>query len=351
MLRTLIATILLIAVVLAAKEKEDVRTVFKKWAIQFNKQYQSQEQFDLRFSYFQENYNKIQHWNNKQTYGEAKFGLNQFSDMSSKEFREKYTGGYIPKKDAVANKKNIVKSTPSADVPTAWDWRSQGAVTGVKNQEQCGGCWAFASTGLLEGALFIATKQLVGLSEQDLLDCSDAEYNQGCGGGRVDWSMEYVINNKGLDTEASYPFTGDNDTSCSYNAANSAVTITGWNQTAQGDENALMEAVYNHGPMGVAISVDDAFANYQSGVYEDSSCPNDPDDLDHSVLVVGYGTSDNGTDYWIVKNSWGATWGNQGYILMARNQNNMCGIATDAVYSTGAGGPAATKKNNKISKN
>jgi len=207
----------------------------------------------------------------------------------------------ILQKDAVANKKVAAKSTPSSDVPSSWDWRTQGAVTGVKNQEQCGGCWAFASTGLLEGALFIATKQLVGLSEQDLLDCSDAEYNQGCGGGRVDWSMEYVINNKGLDTEASYPFTGDNDTSCSYTAANSAVTITGWNQTAQGDENALMQDVYNYGPMGVAISVDDAFANYQSGVFVDSSCPNDPDNLDHSVLVVGYGTSDNGTDYWIVR--------------------------------------------------
>jgi len=312
--------------------------------IPHNKVYKTQNEFNRRFNFFKENYGKIQILNEERKYGEATFGLNEFSDMSPKEFKQKKASGYTPSNSRLSMEQRNInsKSELPKDIPSSFDWRSENVVTGVKNQGDCGGCWAFSSTGVLEGALAIATKNLVGLSEQNLIDCSQAEYNDGCNGGRVDWAMEYVINNKGLDTESSYPFTGDNET-CEYQSSNSAVSITGWNQTAQGDENALMEAVYNYGPVGVAISVDDAFANYQSGVYVDPSCPNDPDDLDHAVLVVGYGTSDNGTDYWIVKNSWGETWGNKGYILMARNDNNMCGIATDAVYSTGATGSSKKK--------
>jgi len=179
-------------------------------------------------------------------------------------------------------------------------------------------------------------KKLVSLSEQDLVDCSGSENNDGCDGGRVDWGIQYVVDNHGIDTEASYPYTAQDGT-CNYNPSNSGATATGWNQTVTGDEVDLAHAVATFGPVGVAISVDDAFANYASGVFVDDSCPNDADDLDHAVLVVGYGTDPTAGDYWIVKNSWGATWGHNGYIKMARNHNNMCGIATDSVYPLGVG--------------
>jgi len=186
----------------------------------------------------------------------------------------------------------------------------------------------------MEGAHFIATGHLVGLSEQNLVDCSGSEYNQGCGGGRADWAIEYIIKNGGIDTEASYPYTAEDGT-CHYSVANRGATATGWKQTPTGDESALKTAVGTIGPVSVAISVDDAWANYNSGVFTDNTCPNDADNLDHEVLVVGYGTM-SGEDYWIVKNSWGSSWGGlHGYIYMRRNYNNMCGIATDAVYPTG----------------
>jgi len=255
--------------------------------------------------------------------------------LTTKEFKRQYASGYIPLSKYANSDSKISDYVARQNVPDSFDWRQKGAVTQVKNQGQCGGCWSFSATGTLEGAHFIATGNLVSLSEQNLIDCSGNENNDGCNGGRVDWAMEYVIQNHGIDTESSYPYTAE-DGSCHYSTKNKGADVTGWNQTTTGDENALKIAVATIGPIGVAISVDDAFANYHSGVYFDDSCPNDADDLDHAVLVVGYGVSSNGTDYWIVKNSWGADWGNQGYILMARNYNNMCGIATDAVYATGA---------------
>jgi len=312
---------------------KDLRQEFKQWARQYDKVYNDKAEFEHRLHVFKRNYQKIERWNELGTYGEATFALNQFSDLDPQEFRNMYASGF---KSSKSKSTVHVESSTSLrqNVPASMDWRTEGAVTPVKNQGQCGSCWAFSTTGTVEGALFIATKNLVGLSEQNLVDCGNLTNNMGCNGGRVDFGIEYIIQNHGIDTESSYPYTGEGGT-CHYSASNLGATATGWNQTATGDEDALKVAVATIGPIGVAISVDDAFANYASGVFVDNSCPNDPNDLDHAVLVVGYGTSTNGTDYWIVKNSWGATWGNQGYILMARNHNNMCGIATDAVYPIG----------------
>jgi len=308
---------------------------FYRWMADYNKKYDTKQETEHRFGIFKENVKKIQKWNTEKTYGEATFAVNKFSDLTPQEFKSQYASCFKSSRNTRSGVNDFeVTDAMERSVPYSWDWRTKGAVTGVKNQGQCGGCWSFSATGTLEGAHFIATGNLVGLSEQNLIDCSTAEYNEGCNGGRVDWAMEYVIKNHGIDTESSYPYTAENG-DCHYSAKNKGADVTGWNQTATGDEDALKVAVASIGPIGVAISVDDAFANYHSGVYIDESCPNGVDDLDHAVLVVGYGVSSNGTDYWIVKNSWGADWGASGYILMARNYNNMCGIATDAVYSTG----------------
>jgi cathepsin L len=166
------------------------------------------------------------------------------------------------------------------------------------------------------------------------MDCSTSYGNQGCDGGLMVLAYEYILNNKGIDTESSYPYTAEDGTSCNYNSANSGATIDGYNNVTTGDENDLLNKGTS-GPVSVAIDASqNSFQFYSSGVYSDPGCGNGPDNLDHGVLVVGWGAESNGTDYWIVKNSWGADWGLSGYIWMARNDNNMCGIATMASIPT-----------------
>jgi len=331
MTRLSITLVLLLCACSLALSSAPIRGIFDSWAASYGKTYSSVTEREHRFQVFEKNYYRVQTYNTERTFGNATFTINQFSDLTPQEFKSQYASCHVGRKQNPDVNPAILSTRVT--LPASVDWRNQGAVTPVKNQGQCGSCWSFGTTGTMEGAHFIATGNLVSLSEQNLIDCSTAQYNQGCNGGRADWAIEYIIANKGIDTEASYPYTGEDGT-CNYNPANSGATATGWQQTATGDETALQIAVATIGPIAVAISVDDAWANYQSGVYTDSTCPNDADDLDHEVLVVGYGTL-SGQAYWIVKNSWGASWGANGYILMARNNNNMCGIATDAVYPTG----------------
>jgi len=223
-----------------------------------------------------------------------------------------------------------VESNVAVDAPTSVDWRKQGAVTPVKNQGQCGSCWSFSATGSTEGATFLKKGNLPSLSEQNLVDCSTAQGNQGCNGGLMDQAFQYIISNRGIDTEASYPYTATGPNACQYNAANSAATLTSFQDVASGNENALQAAVAQQ-PTSVAIDASQqSFQLYSGGVYNEPACSSTQ--LDHGVLAVGYGADASNTAYWIVKNSWGASWGLQGYILMSRNLNNQCGIATAASY-------------------
>ena len=199
------------------------------------------------------------------------------------------------------------------------------------NKGQCGSCWAFSAVASLEGQHFKASGKLVSLSEQNLVDCSRKQGNQGCNGGLMDQAFTYIKVNKGIDTEVSYPYHAQ-DEKCRFKAANVGATETGFTDIDSGDENALATAIATVGPISVAIDASqDSFQFYTSGVYSDDSCSSTQ--LDHGVTAVGYGTQ-NGKDYYIVKNSWAETWGDKGYILMARNDNNMCGIATAASYPT-----------------
>jgi len=328
MMKSLVFVFVLIGIV--ASYSVDLRTEFEQWVANYNKIYAKEEK-EQKYLVWKQNHERVKQYNEKKMYGTATFSLNEFSDMTPKEFKEQYASCYKSGRSEVAKKRSVHPTNGKINVPDSIDWRKLGAVTQVKNQGNCGSCWSFSTTGSLEGAHFIATNNLTSLSEQNLIDCSGSQNNDGCNGGRVDWALQYVIQNGGIDTEASYPYVGEDGT-CNYNAANSGATCKAWTQTTEGDEVALQAQVAVQ-PVSIAISVDDAFANYASGVFVDDSCPNDADDLDHAVLIVGYGTQD-GQDYWIVKNSWGASWGASGYILMARNHNNMCGVATDAVYPT-----------------
>ncbi|GFU50482.1 cathepsin L [Nephila pilipes] len=254
-------------------------------------------------------------------------GLNQFADQTHDEF-VKQMNGY---KNVKGNRVNsgLFSASANAEIPDTVDWRPKGVVTGIKNQQQCGSCWAFSATGSLEGQHALKTKKLVSLSEQNLVDCSKPEGNMGCEGGLMDQAFEYIKKNGGIDTEQSYPYTAEDGT-CHYKKSSSGATCKGFEDIPSGDEKALQQAVATKGPISVAIDASQfSFQLYSGGIYDEPSC--DSQMLDHGVLAVGYGTED-GVDYWLVKNSWGTTWGEKGYIKMSRNKNNQCGIATQASY-------------------
>ncbi|GFS28316.1 cathepsin L [Nephila pilipes] len=254
-------------------------------------------------------------------------GINEYSDLAHDEFVRIFNGY----KSEANFKSNASSWVPffNVQIPDKVDWRDKGLVTPVKNQQQCGSCWAFSTTGSLEGQHMKKTGDLVSLSEQNLVDCSGPEGNQGCGGGWMDQGFDYIKENKGIDTEASYPYTAQDGT-CHFKKSDVGATITGYVDIHSGDEEALKQAVATIGPISVAIDAShESFQTYQDGIYDEPECSTD--ELDHAVLAVGYGTED-GSDYWLVKNSWGTTWGIKGYIKMTRNNGNQCGIATKASY-------------------
>ncbi|KAI1301729.1 Cathepsin L [Halotydeus destructor] len=257
-----------------------------------------------------------------------RLGATQFADMTNEEYRQHngYQSG--EKQGSIAD---YLYNRRSNDIPAAVDWRDKGLVTPVKNQGQCGSCWAFSAVAGLEGQHAKKTGKLVSLSEQNLVDCSTAEGNQGCNGGLMDQAFQYIEDAGGLDTEDSYPYKGQDD-KCAFNKANIGANVTGFVDIPTGDEAALADAVANIGPISVAIDASSFwFQLYFGGVYDHGDCGSSVDQLDHGVTAVGYGT-ESGKDYWLIKNSWGGSWGEKGYIKMVRNKKNQCGVATDASY-------------------
>jgi cathepsin L len=290
-----------------------------KWTSKHQKTYSASE-FGLRFAVFKYNYKFIQQHNA----GNHSFtvALNQFADLTNIEYQKLYLGF----KGASSEQQEYSFPQVGVKVPTSMDWRQEGAVTPVKNQQQCGSCWSFSTTGSTEGCHKLSGNPLVSLSEQNLMDCSFSYGNNGCNGGLMTQAMKYIIANNGVDTEESYPYTAQ-DGSCHYNAANKGATLTSFQNVQQGDEQGLVQAG-THGPVSVAIDAShSSFQFYHDGVYYEPACSSTR--LDHGVLMAGWGV-DNGQDYYLVKNSWGAQWGQQGYIWMSRNRNNNCGIATMA---------------------
>jgi len=302
------------------------------WKSGFNKQYRDFNEEQVRHAIWKDNFRRINEHNAKSNGvlggPSLRLGMNHFGDLTNTEFRETMNG-YFHKKGGERYGSTFL--TPhNVKLPEAVDWRREGYVTPVKNQGQCGSCWSFSTTGALEGQHFRKTGKLVSLSEQNLVDCSTSYGNHGCNGGLMDNAFKYIEQNGGLDTEDSYPYTGQ-EGECHYNKTNVGAKDTGFVDVEPGNEQALKEAVGTVGPVSVAIDASHfSFQFYKGGVYNEPQCS--PDKLDHGVLVVGYGTQNEDGDYWIVKNSWGPQWGLQGYVRMSRNKDNQCGIASAASY-------------------
>lgn len=255
-------------------------------------------------------------------------GWNNFTDITIDEFKTSMLGFQmnIYPRPCVGYCHNSTNN-----IPDAIDWRASGAVTNVKNQGSCGSCWAFSAIGAIEGQHALRTGNLTSLSEQNLVDCvSSTKYDcYGCEGGWPDKAMDYVINNHGLDTESSYPYLGV-DESCVYNKSNSGTNISHVVQIEYGNMKALYNAIGTVGPISVAIDAEDDFQFYKSGIFRSSTCSKTR--LDHAVLAVGYGFTPKNEKFIIIKNSWGAGWGMDGYIYFSGDIDNMCGIATNASY-------------------
>ncbi|KAJ8716396.1 hypothetical protein PYW07_003023 [Mythimna separata] len=316
-----------------------IREEWSAFKMEHSKQYDSEVEDKFRMKIYVENKHRIAKHNQRFEQGAVTYKLrpNKYADMLHHEFVHTMNGYNRTLKYSKALYGKGHNSRASTFIPPAHvtypdqvDWRKKGAVTDVKDQGKCGSCWAFSTTGSLEGQHFRKTGFLVSLSEQNLVDCSAAYGNNGCNGGLMDNAFKYIKDNGGLDTEKSYPYEGVDD-KCRYNPKNSGADDTGFVDIPQGDEEKLMQAVATVGPVSVAIDASqESFQFYSDGVYYDENCSST--ELDHGVMVVGYGTDEQGGDYWLVKNSWGRSWGELGYIKMARNKNNHCGIASSASY-------------------
>ncbi|XP_049320212.1 procathepsin L isoform X3 [Astyanax mexicanus] len=314
----------------ASVSMEDLE--FHQWKLDHGRSYESEEEESQRKMVWLSNRKLVLEHNVLADQGlkSYRLGMNLFADMNNQELQAWFSNCLLPfNRTKTSTAATFLQQAEGAALPDAVDWRAMGYVTKVKNQGNCGSCWAFSATGALEGQMFRKLGYLLPLSEQQLVDCSREYGNMGCSGGWMNQAFQYVKDNGGLDTEDSYPYEAM-EGYCRYYPDAVGATCSGYVDISSGDEQALQEAVATVGPVSVAIDVGHySFQLYQSGVYDEPDCSTSA--LGHAVLAVGYG-SDYGQDYWLVKNSWGTYWGDQGYIKMSRNKNNQCGIATAASY-------------------
>merc|ERR1712166_73548 len=335
MLRVLFCLASVSLAVYAAPQSElsvsEYEYLFKAFQTDHAKTY-AEHQTQAKFRVFRDNVDFINdhNKNHADTLGYT-VGINQFADMTKTEYKRTMLGY-----NALRKPTNLVtEELDETAAPASVDWTTKGAVTPVKNQGQCGSCWAFSTTGSVEGRNQIKNGKLVSLSEQELTSCASKYGNQGCNGGLMDDGFKF-IEAEGLETEADYKYdgaTGTRDTKKekAHDGINPGV-VTSFKDVAKNSQSQLAAAVAD-GPVSVAIEADQSgFQFYKSGVFSGTCGPA----LDHGVLAVGYGT-DSGTAYWKVKNSWGSTWGQDGYIMMAKDissSSGQCGIASQPSYPT-----------------
>lgn len=326
-------------------ENEGLRSEFQSWATKFKKKYSDSKLELERFAIWLRNHYAIERHNNKIPASSFQLGHNHFSDLTNEEFRKLNNLGEYSlnklsnratqnEKDGVQSRKLSEFSTESS-YPTEVDWVKEGAVTPIKNQGRCGCCWAFSTTGAIEGAKFIKSGELVSLSEQMLLDCDN--YDNGCDGGIMDGAFSVVTAIGGLCSEKDYLYEAKQKIACIENKCEmvEGSKVKKYKDLGRGDDKGLMHAV-SHQPVSAGIvAYKTEFQLYKSGVFDYPDCGTV---IDHAILIVGYGThEETGLDFWKVKNSWGNQWGEEGYIRITRAKTNRlgeCGILTYMTYPT-----------------
>ncbi|WCJ30863.1 Cysteine proteinases superfamily protein [Euphorbia peplus] len=304
---------------------QDLQKRYDNWMAKHGRVYGSKEEYFLRFGIYQTNVQLIDFIN----FQNLSFKLtdNKFADITNNEYRSRYLGF---RGKGHRRKNTSRKHHNFTDLPSEVDWRKKGAVTPVKDQGQCGSCWAFSAVAAVEGINKIKTGKLVSLSEQELVDCDVAGDCAGCNGGLMEKAFSFIKKIGGLTTEDDYPYKAIDDTCKSEKMKHHTVDITGFESVPENSETSLQAAVAKQ-PVSVAIDAGGLnFQFYSQGIF-DGFCGNQ---LNHGVTAVGYG-EDSGGKYWIVKNSWGPSWGESGYIRLKRefkDKQGACGIAMQASY-------------------
>ncbi|XP_044461281.1 ervatamin-B-like [Mangifera indica] len=296
----------------------------EQWMVQHGRTYEDQAEKEMRFEIFKQNLEFIENFN-KAGNRSYSLSINQFSDLTDEEFLASHTGYKLIHAQSRISTTSFSYENQT-EVPSSLNWREQGAVTDVKDQGSCGCCWAFSAVAAMEGITKIKKGTLISLSEQQLLDCS-TNGNYGCNGGLMNNAFEYIIDNQGLTSESNYEYQemqGNCQTQMELVAQ-----IQSYQKVPRNNEEALLQAVAKQ-PVSIAIDAS-GIKSYSGGIF-DGDCGTN---LNHAVTIIGYGSETDGTEFWLIKNSWGETWGEDGYIKMKRNADaaeGLCGLAMDASY-------------------
>jgi cathepsin L len=303
----------------AAEEKS-----FIQW-MRSNNQIYTSDEYNLRLGLWMQNARIVQEHNRKNL--GFTLSMNGLSALTPAEYRSMLSFRPIS-----TVRKTLPKKNNANDVVI--DWRDKGCVNAIKNQGSCGSCWAFSTTQAAEGQYAAIRGTLYSFSEQNLVDCVTKDYDcEGCDGGLMEGAYNYVIDKQGgqFMLESDYGYKGTAGT-CKWDASKAVGKITGITTITEGDEADLADKCLNYGPIAIAIDASHiSFQLYNKGIYDEKRCS--PDNLDHGVGCIGYGT-ENDVNYWIVRNSWGTSWGEKGYIRMVKDKNNQCGEASMACFPT-----------------